>query len=66
MSDTYFDTWPNRTVCDILSEIRTCHKAHNYSYLSGLLEELQSYVGPLGIGIEREIHFTPKPLSQCK
>ena len=30
------------------------------------LKELQSYKGPLGLGIERDIHFTPKPISQCK
>ena len=30
------------------------------------LEELQRYKGPLGLGIERDIHFRPKPISQCK
>ena len=30
------------------------------------LDELQSYVGPFGLGIERDTSFTPKPLSQCK
>ena len=30
------------------------------------LDELQGYKGPFGIGIERDIHFTPMPLSQCK
>jgi len=30
------------------------------------LEELQGYKGPMGLGIERDIHFNPKPLSQCK
>ena len=30
------------------------------------LDELQSYTGPFGLGIERDIHFTQKPLSQCK
>ena len=30
------------------------------------LQELESYKGPMGIGIERDIHFTPRPLSQCK
>ena len=30
------------------------------------LEELESYKGPLGLGIERDLYFTPKPLSQCK
>ena len=30
------------------------------------LKELQSYKGPMGLGIERDIHFRPKPLSKCK
>jgi len=30
------------------------------------LSELESVRGPLGLGIERDIHFRPKPLSQCK
>ena len=30
------------------------------------LEELQNYKGPMGLGIERDLYFTPKPLSQCK
>ena len=30
------------------------------------LDELQSYKGPLGLGIERDMYFKPKPLSQCK
>ena len=30
------------------------------------LAELESVVGPLGLGIERDIHFRPKPLSKCK
>ena len=30
------------------------------------LDELQSYKGPMGLGIERDIHFRPKPLSKCK
>ena len=30
------------------------------------LSELESVKGPMGLGIERDIYFTPKPLSQCK
>ncbi len=30
------------------------------------LSELESIRGPLGLTIERDIHFSPKPLSQCK
>ena len=30
------------------------------------LSELESVRGPMGLRIERDIHFTPKPLSKCK
>jgi hypothetical protein len=33
---------PNRTICQVLSEMREAHKTHNYSYLPGLIEELQT------------------------
>ena len=33
---------PNRTICDVLREMRTCHKTRNYSYLLGLIEEAQT------------------------
>lgn len=33
---------PNRTLCDVLKEIRTCHETRNYSYLLSLVEEAQS------------------------
>lgn len=34
--------WINRTLCDIVEEMRKCHKTRNYSYLPGLIEEMQS------------------------
>jgi hypothetical protein len=33
---------PNRTICSIIEECRSCTKTGNYSYLPGLLEEIQS------------------------
>lgn len=33
---------PNRTLCDVLKEIRTCHETRNYSYLLALVEEAQA------------------------
>jgi len=30
------------------------------------LEELESYKGPFGLGIERALYWQAKPLSQCK
>ena len=32
----------NRSLCDVLQEMRDCHKTRNYSYLPGLIEEAQS------------------------
>lgn len=29
------------------------------------LEEMESVKGPFGLPIERDLHWTPKPLSQC-
>jgi hypothetical protein len=30
------------------------------------LKELESVRGPMGLGIERDLYFTPKPLSEIK
>jgi len=33
---------PNRTLCDVLEEMRKAGKTRNYSYLDGLVEEAQT------------------------
>lgn len=33
---------PNRTLCDVLGEMRECSKTRNFSPLKGLIEEAQS------------------------
>jgi cell shape-determining protein MreC len=33
---------PNRTLCDVLNEMRECVKTLNFSYLLGLIEEAQT------------------------
>lgn len=45
-------TWINRTLCEVLTEMRKCYKTHNYSYLLGLIEEAQS----MGNRMEAAIH----------
>ena len=32
---------------------------------SSSLEELESYKSPMGLGIERDLHWEPKPFSKC-
>jgi hypothetical protein len=34
--------WLNRTLCDVLEEMRACKDTLNFSYLKGLIEEAQS------------------------
>lgn len=40
MENYYF---PNRTLCDVLEDMRKANKTHNYSYLLGLIEEAQVF-----------------------
>ena len=35
-------SYPNRTLCEVLEEMRKCTKTQNYSYLPGLIEEAQT------------------------
>jgi hypothetical protein len=34
----------NRTVCDVLEELRKAYETRNFSYIPGLIEEIQSMV----------------------
>jgi hypothetical protein len=38
---------------------------HNDEWGSFELEELESFKGRLGLGIERDLHFHPQPISRC-
>ena len=35
---------PHRYVCDVLDEMRKCHKTRNYGSLPGFIEEVQTLV----------------------
>lgn len=39
--DYYFNRNPNRTVCDVLGEMRKLYETRNFSGLLGLIEEVQ-------------------------
>ena len=41
-TDMYFDNYPNRTLCDVLNEMRKACKTLNFSYMKGLIEEVQT------------------------
>lgn len=39
---------------------------HEFEYGPVSMEELVAYRGLMGLPIERDIHWTPRPLSQCE
>ena len=49
--------YPHRTLCDVLSEMRTIHETRNYSGLLALIEEAQSMGNRMeaGLSYERDI-----------
>lgn len=45
--------YPHRTLCTVLDELRDCYKTRNFSYMMGLIEEVQS----LGNRMEASIDY---------
>lgn len=53
MSDYYIPGgYPNRTLCDVLKEMRACYKTRNFCPLLGLIEEAQSMGNRMEAGLE--------------
>lgn len=44
-------SYPNRTACDVLEEMRKCHGTSNFSYLPGLIEEMQTIANRMEAGL---------------
>jgi len=47
-----FSFQPDRLICDVFREMRTCIKTRNFSYLRGLVEEAQSYANRMESALE--------------
>jgi hypothetical protein len=59
---------PNRTVCSVLEEMRKCNETRNYSYLLGLIEEVQTIVNRMEAGLydKGDINYITKELRELK
>ena len=44
--------WTNRTICDVLEEMRKTHETRNYASLLALIEEAQSMGNRMEAGLE--------------
>tara|TARA_R110000868_G_scaffold338869_2_gene599616 strand:+ start:1139 stop:1441 length:303 start_codon:yes stop_codon:yes gene_type:complete len=51
MSNDDFYSSPNRYVCSVLEEIRTCYKTRNFAPLLGLVAEAQTMVNRMEASI---------------
>lgn len=53
----YTEIYPNRTACDILSEMRTCSEYKNYAPMDSLIEEMQLVANRMeaGLGDKRDM-----------
>lgn len=58
----------NRTVCDALKEIRTCHETRNYSYLLSLVEEIQTMANRMESALwdQGDLTYAKKELTKLK
>lgn len=53
----YYGDFPNRTLCDVLAEMRKANDTRNYSYLLGLIEEAQHLGSRMeaGLGDKKDV-----------
>ena len=59
---------PNRTICDVLKAMRTCHDNRNYSYLISLVEEAQNMANRMEAALwdQSDIKYLREEKSQLK
>lgn len=59
---------PNRTICDVLREMRECTKTQNYSYLLGLIEEAQTMANRMEAALwdQNDIEYARKQHKKLK
>jgi len=63
-----FYTYPNRTICDVLEEMRKLNKTRNYSALAGLIEEIQSMANKMeaALGDKKDVKLWTKKRASLK
>jgi len=59
---------PNRFICEVFTEMRSCHRTRNYSYLTGLIEEAQSLANRMEAGLSdsRDFEYLREQVSKLK
>lgn len=50
----HYSIYPNRTICDVLEEMRKLHASYNFSMIPSLIEELQVMANRMEATLETE------------
>lgn len=59
---------PNRTLCDVLQEMRKCSNTGNFSYLPGLVEEMQMLGNRMEAGLwdQKDLETLREDINEAK
>ena len=59
---------PNRTICEVLDEMKAACKTLNFSYLPGLIEEIQSMANRMeaALGDQHDLDWARKEYKKLK
>lgn len=49
---------PSRSLCSVLEEMRKCNETRNYSYMLGLIEEVQTMANRMEAALWEQKDFT--------
>lgn len=68
MSKHYIRTYPNRTWCEVLEEMRKCFETHNYAPILSLIEELQTFGNRMEAALndQKDAREARKTISEAK
>lgn len=58
----------NRYICTVIEEARKCHDTRNYSYLPGLLEEVQTLANRMeaALGDKHDVEYYRRQRTELK
>jgi len=58
----------NRTICEVLDEMRKCNETRNYAYLLALIEEIQYMANRMEAGLQdiKDIRYLEAKKSELK
>lgn len=57
MSYKRYYSYPSRTICDILADMRKCYSTYQFGSIAGLIEELQARANRMEAALDDQKEF---------